>query len=94
VREAICVPAEELDVTYSDAAVDAALAFCEGHPWYVQLLGSQAWKVAKTSPIAEADIALATERAQSLLEEGFFPSMVRSLPRDLSDVTFTFNAAQ
>jgi hypothetical protein len=89
VREALSAPAASLNVAYTDAALDAAVQFCDGHPWYVQLLGSEAWSVATDSPIGETDVAAAAERVQGRLEEGFFPSMVRALPRELSDVLVT-----
>ena len=49
-RSLLVVPAEALDVTWHDDALDLVLAEGRGHPYLLQLLGSATWQAARPAP--------------------------------------------
>lgn len=53
-RSLLTVPAEALDVTWTDEALDLVTAECRGHPYRLQLLGSATWQA--TQPVAGGDL--------------------------------------
>ena len=50
VAEALRIPAEAVDVTWTDEAILAAIAAARGYPQHVQLLGDGAWAHARPLP--------------------------------------------
>ena len=71
-REALVAPADELGVAYAPGALARILAETKGYPYFLQEWGKHAWDVATASPITEADTEVATRRALTSLDEGFF----------------------
>jgi hypothetical protein len=76
-RRALADTALTEQVTFTDEALDAAVAICEGNPWMIQLVGSAAWEVAECSPIGLRDVGEAINRVRQQLYGGFFPRLVR-----------------
>jgi hypothetical protein len=71
-RQALMLPARELGVEFSNAALDTILAATKGYPYFVQEWGKHAWDVASESPITEDDVATASMIAIAALDESFF----------------------
>ena len=77
-RRALADTALTEQVTFTDEALDAAVAFAEGNPWMLQLVGSAAWEAAERSPIGLRDVGEATNRVKQQLYQGFIPRLVRN----------------
>lgn len=71
-RAALVSPAERRGVLISPDALDEALAWTAGYPFYIQQLGKHAWNVATKSPIAMADVKLAFKPAQLALDRSIY----------------------
>jgi hypothetical protein len=69
-------PAGELGVTYDNAALRLAAGFAGGFPFFLQLIGEEAWEGAAESRITEADVRAAIPRAQARLDENFYPRLI------------------
>jgi hypothetical protein len=69
---ALVEPARQQDVEYEEAAVELALAWTGGYPFYIQQLGKHAWNLAKASPIAVSDIEAAMPAAQAALDTSIY----------------------
>lgn len=65
-------PARQQHVEYQPEAVDLALAWTGGYPFYVQQLGKHAWNLAGRSPITTADIEAAMPAAQAALDASIY----------------------
>lgn len=71
-RQALCKPAEQLDVEFEPSAIDHIVAQTRGYPYFLQEWGKHAWEVAVASPISDTDVAKATVLALAALDESFF----------------------
>jgi hypothetical protein len=71
-RQALCVPAEQEGVTYSEEAIDEILRRTEGYPYFIQEWGKHAWSEALASPITLTDVQRANEVAVAELDASFF----------------------
>jgi hypothetical protein len=71
-RQALCKPAEQLDVEFEPSAIDHIVAQTRGYPYFLQEWGKHAWEVAAASPISNSDVAKATVLALAALDESFF----------------------
>ena len=69
---ALADPAREEGVTFAPGALDRILELTRGYPYFLQEWGYHAWNVAAASPITPDDVAAATPRAVSALDESFF----------------------
>jgi hypothetical protein len=65
---ALVEPARQQQVEYEPEAIDLALAWTGGYPFYIQQLGKHAWNVASASPISTADLEAAMPAAQRALD--------------------------
>jgi hypothetical protein len=65
---ALVEPARQLGVDYEPEAVELALAWTEGYPFYIQQLGKHAWNLAQGSSITAADVQAAIPAAQATLD--------------------------
>jgi len=74
--QALVGPALEEGVVWDPPAVQEVCALTDGYPYFVQMFGSQAWKVAEDDRITPADIEAAAVIAQEELDSGFFKSRV------------------
>lgn len=71
-REALSRPANDEGVTYSDAALDAAVSITEGYPYFLQELGYAVWTVAEGPQISLDDIRVTVPSYEAKLDESFF----------------------
>lgn len=69
---ALVQPARQQDVDYEREAVDLALSWTGGYPFYIQQLGKHAWNLAGSSPITAADVEAATPAAQTALDTSIY----------------------
>jgi hypothetical protein len=67
-RAALVEPARQQQTDYEPAAVERALAWTGGYPFYIQQLGKHAWNLARQSPIRVADVEAAMPAAQAALD--------------------------
>jgi len=71
-RAALVEPARQQGVEYEDAAVERALKWTEGYPFYIQQLGKHAWNLATSSPITEEVVEEAIPVAQAALDSTIY----------------------
>jgi hypothetical protein len=71
-RDALVLPAQREDVEWSEGALERALSFSEGYPYFLQEYGKHAWQIAPESPISQQDVEQAHPLVLSELDEGFF----------------------
>jgi hypothetical protein len=69
---ALVEPARQQDVEYEPEAIELALAWTGGYPFYIQQLGKHAWNLANTSPITTADLEAAMPAAQQALDSSIY----------------------
>ena len=70
--EAIVRPAQKLDVSYSDEAVDAIIDYTEGYPYFIQELCSTIWTSSDSKRISLETVLECTSLTDVRLDEGFF----------------------
>jgi hypothetical protein len=96
---ALALPAKEEDAEFTEAALDGMYAATGGYPYFIQAYGKAVWDLAPSSPITEADVAVAAPEAERELAVGFFGSRYeRATPgereylRAMSDVALSLSA--
>lgn len=80
---AIREPIRSEGAEITDDALARIVEQTQGYPYFLQEWGSHTWDAAPVSPITEADVSRATERALLALDQGFFRvRMDRLTPRE------------
>jgi hypothetical protein len=74
---ALVEPARAQGVSYGDDAVELALEWTEGYPFYIQQIGKHAWNQAADSPITRADVEEALPAAQAALDRAIYEVRVQ-----------------
>jgi hypothetical protein len=69
---ALVEPARQQNVEYEPEAIELALAWTGGYPFYIQQLGKHAWNLANTTPITTADLQAAMPAAQQALDSSIY----------------------
>ena len=69
---ALVEPARQQQVEFEPEALDLALAWTGGYPFYIQQLGKHAWNFANASPITTADLEAAMPAAQQALDSSIY----------------------
>ncbi len=69
---ALVGPARQRGVDYEPQAIDLALAWTGGYPFYIQQLGKHAWNLAGSSPITTNDVEQAMPAAQLALDKSIY----------------------
>ena len=70
---ALAEPAAASGVTWGASAIDEAVAFTKGYPYFLQEFGRQAWRVAEgPDRITRQDVLDAAPVARAELDAGFF----------------------
>lgn len=69
---ALVEPARQQHVEYEPEAIDLALAWTGGYPFFIQQLGKHAWNFANASPITAADLEAAMPAAQQALDSSIY----------------------
>lgn len=76
---ALTEPAGELNVSFEDAGLREAVGFAGGVPWFLQLVGEEAWCAGSDGFISTAASRLAVSKVRRRLCEEFYPRILRSL---------------
>jgi hypothetical protein len=74
---ALVEPARVHGVTYASDAVELALDWTQGYPFYIQQIGKHAWNQATDSPITRADVEQALPAAQAALDRAIYEVRVQ-----------------
>lgn len=75
-EQALVIPAEEEGVRWDERAVQEVQALTDGYPYFVQMFGSQAWRMAEDNRITPEDVEAGAVLAKEKLDSGFFRSRV------------------
>lgn len=79
-RRALAEPAEQEGVSFDADAVDAAVAFTEGYPYFLQVFGDHVWRHASVSPVNRAEVERVGPLVRDSLDRGFFVFRSDRLP--------------
>jgi len=71
-KEALEKPALNENVSFEPDALKQIINETEGYPYFLQVWGYHVWETAKASPISLNDVNIASLRAVSALDSGFF----------------------
>jgi AAA ATPase domain len=71
-RAALAEPAERLGLTFESRALDIAVAYTEGYPYFLQEYGSTLWNEVDESPVTAEDVSNAQATVEAKLDGGFF----------------------
>ena len=71
-KDALCKPAIQEGVAYSDSAIHEILRQTQGYPYFLQEWGKHSWNIAVVSPISVQDATNATSAALAELDLSFF----------------------
>jgi hypothetical protein len=74
---ALVEPARAQGVDYDEGAVELALEWTEGYPFYVQQIGKHAWNQAADSPITRDDVQEALPAAEAALDRAIYEVRVQ-----------------
>lgn len=69
---ALVEPARAQGVAYDDGAIEVALEWTQGYPFYIQQIGKHAWNQAEGSPITREEIEDALPAAQAALDRAIY----------------------
>jgi hypothetical protein len=79
-REALTAPAAEEGVAFEAGALDEAVAFTEGYPFFLQVFGDHLWRHANGTTITAADAKAVKPLVRDWLDRGFFTFRADRLP--------------
>jgi hypothetical protein len=65
-------PARRQEVDFTDGAIDLALKWTGGYPFYIQQLGKHAWNIADEQPIGVETIEAAIPAARAALDKSIY----------------------
>jgi hypothetical protein len=85
---ALSLPVAARNVAFTEGALQSIYKSTEGYPYFIQQWGYEVWNVAPSSPITEADVALATGNAIRQLDESFFRVRFDRLTKREKDYLF------
>ena len=71
-RNALTLPARNLDIEYHPDAVDYVVEYTQGYPYFLQEYGRILWDEASASPIMRDDATQVEPLVEAKLDEGFF----------------------
>lgn len=71
-KDALELPARELDVDYEPEATRKIIQATQGYPYFLQEWGKHTWDVAQSSPITCRNVEAASIEAIAALDESFF----------------------
>jgi hypothetical protein len=71
-RDALVLPAAELDVEFGSAAVDFMVVYTQGYPFFLQEYGRIVWDETSASPVTLDDVRSVLPLVEAGLDESFF----------------------
>lgn len=87
-NSALSVPVATRQVAFTEESLSKIYQSTKGYPYFIQQWGYEAWNVAAGSPITEADVATATDRAIRQLDDSFFRVRFDRLTKREKDYLF------
>jgi hypothetical protein len=83
--EALTLPANALEVSFEERAIDAVVAYTEGYPYFIQEYGKAVWDRAQGSPISAIEAVEAQAIVEATLDSSFFRVRVeRATPPEIA----------
>lgn len=79
-RRALAEPADREGVRFDAVALDRAVSFTAGYPYFLQVFGDHVWRYAVGSPVFEHDVEAVLPRVTASLDRGFFVFRTDRLP--------------
>lgn len=76
---ALAGPAADAGAAFEAAALDAAVDFAGGSPYFLQLVGEGAWEESPGSSITRDDVLRAIAGVRERLDAEFYPQVLRGL---------------
>jgi len=73
-REALVVPARDLEVEWNPDALETALDVARGYPYFLQAIGKHVWDAARTDVIDADDVEVGLEAARQEVDDGLYRS--------------------
>lgn len=73
-RDAVEVPARDLDVHWEPRALSLALEAARGYPYFLQAIGKHVWDNARGDPINEDDVEVGLRSAREEVDDGLYRS--------------------
>ncbi len=80
VADAVTIPAREIGVAWSPAAVERIVDRSDGYPFFVQTWAFHTWNAAVDDPISAGDVDRAAPHAESTLDASFFAARIARIP--------------
>lgn len=74
---ALVAPARAQGVGYENSAIELAIEWTKGYPFYIQQIGKHAWNRAANSPITRVDVEDALPAAQAALDRAIYEVRVQ-----------------
>ena len=71
-RDALVLPAAELEVEFESDAVDFVVDYTQGYPYFLQEYGRIVWDETSGSPITSGDVTSVLPLVEAGLDESFF----------------------
>ncbi len=71
-RDALVLPAAELDVEFESKAVDFVVDYTQGYPYFLQEYGRIVWDETSASPVTSGDVKSVLPLVEAGLDESFF----------------------
>jgi hypothetical protein len=87
---ALAEPARAGGVSFDATALEAAIDFASGSPYFLQLIGEQSWEQADAPTIVPGDVHGAVARVQERLDVEFYPRILRGIDAPARDALRTF----
>jgi hypothetical protein len=82
-RDALALPAQALEVRYTDRALSSILDKARGYPYFIQEWGRGVWNVAVADPIDIEDVMEAVPQVERKLAQDFFSArLARTTPTE------------
>ncbi len=74
IRSALTGPTAAHGVAWEEPALELAVGFSGGYPYFVQMLGKHVWNIVKSSPISEVDVRHGEQDAREEIDAGLYAS--------------------
>jgi hypothetical protein len=73
-EQALTVPAQDRNVEWGVAALEAAVRTAGGYPYFIQAIGKHVWDNARMSPISVEDVEVGLAEARREVDDGLYRS--------------------
>jgi AAA ATPase domain len=70
--QALAAPAQREGVGFEQDALELAVAFTEGYPYFLQVFGDHVWRYSSSSPVSLPEVERVAPLVRDSLDRGFF----------------------